>query len=151
MSTRGTKAIRADWAARLGGSAAAKEVATTIQKSAQERAYNAAVQQARKQKLDGIVATQLAGIPDFVTEHQFHPERRWRFDYCWPQRRIALEIHGGVFSKSRHTTGEGFTKDRAKMNEAAILGWLVIEATSEQLASGLARDWVERALALRGA
>lgn len=153
--TRGKRAIPANWAERLGRSPAAQEAAKIIKtqkpKSELERQYEAAIRQAKRDKLDSIVAKQMAGLPEFVTELEFHPERRFRFDYAWPQRRVALEIHGGVFQKSRHTTGVGFTKDKAKMNEATCLGWLVVEVTTEQLKSGEARDWVERTLALRGA
>lgn len=152
--TRGKRAIPANWAERLGKSPAAQEAAKIIKaqrpKNELERQYEAAIRQARADKLHGIVAKQMAGLPDFVPELEFHPERKWRLDYAWPQRRVALEIHGGVFKKSRHTTGVGFTKDKEKMNEAACLGWLVIEVTTDQLKSGEARAWVERALALRG-
>lgn len=151
---RGNRAIPANWAERLGQSPAAKEAAKIIReqkpKSEADRQYEAAVRQARKQNLDRMVAHQLAGMPEFVTEHQFHPTRQWRFDYAWPQRKVALEVHGGVFTKGRHTRGAGFTKDKEKMNEAACLGWLVVEVTTDQLKEGLALDWVSRALALRG-
>lgn len=99
----------------------------------------------------GLVRHLLAGLPDPEPEYRFHPVRRWRFDYAWPQRRIALEVHGAVFRQGRHTRGKGFTGDREKMNEAACLGWLVVEVTTDQLMSGKARDWIARALELRGA
>lgn len=127
------------------------DVTKIVTDAKMKREYNAAVQQARRQKLDGIVAKQLAGLPDFVAELEFHPTRKWRLDYAWPQRRVALEVHGGVFTRGRHTRGAGFTGDREKMNEAACHGWIVIEVSTEQLKDGVARDWVERALALRGA
>lgn len=120
-------------------------------KALRDRQYNAAVQQARKDKLNAIASRQLSGLPDFIPELEFHPVRKWRLDYAWPQRKVALEVHGGVFKKSRHTTGAGFTKDREKMNEAQLHGWIVIEVTTDQLTSGEARGMVERALALRGA
>lgn len=119
-------------------------------KALRDRQYNAAVQQARKDKLNAIASRQLAGLPDFIPELEFHPVRKWRLDYAWPQRKVALEVHGGVFKKSRHTTGVGFTKDREKMNEAQLHGWIVIEVTTDQLTSGEARGMVERALKLRG-
>lgn len=152
--SRGKRTIPANLAERLGQSPAAKEAAKIIReqkpKSEDDRQYEAAVRQARKQNLDRMVAHQLAGLPDFVAEYQFHPTRKWRLDYAWPQRKVALEVHGGVFKKSRHTTGVGFTKDKEKMNEAACAGWLVVEVTTDQLKEGLALDWVSRALALRG-
>ncbi len=94
-------------------------------------------------KLHSRVALQLLGLPKPVGEFQFHPTRRWRFDYAWPDQKIALEIHGATHKGGRHVTGKGFAGDREKMNEAQLLGWIVIEAATENI--GMLRDWVERA------
>lgn len=56
----------------------------------------------------------------------FHAERRWRFDFAWPSKRVALEIEGGVWTGGRHVSGAGFTKDMEKYNYAAAMGWLII-------------------------
>lgn len=93
-------------------------------------------------KLKAEVARQLAGLPKYETELKFHPSRAWRFDYAWPDSKVALEVHGGVFTDGRHNRGTGFTNDREKMNEAAIMGWIVIEATTEQVKNGMARGWL---------
>lgn len=85
---------------------------------------------------------QLAGLPDPATELLFHPKRKWRLDYAWPTQMIAVEIHGGIHSGGRHNRGRGFVEDRAKMNEAALLGWTVIEATPEHIKSGQLRAWL---------
>ncbi|MFA7819321.1 hypothetical protein [Aeromonas dhakensis] len=92
--------------------------------------------------LHGKVMAQLVGFPDPATELVFHPKRRWRLDYAWPTHMIAVEIHGGIHSGGRHTRGRGFVEDRAKMNEAALLGWTVIEATPEHIQSGQLRAWL---------
>lgn len=93
-------------------------------------------------ELHGKVLAQLVGFPDPATELVFHPKRRWRLDFAWPTRMIAVEIHGGIHSGGRHTRGKGFIEDRAKMNEAALLGWTVIEATPEHIKSGQLRAWL---------
>jgi very-short-patch-repair endonuclease len=64
-------------------------------------------------------------IPEPEREVRFHPVRRWRFDYAWPDQRIALEIDGGVWVGGRHSGGAGQVKDMEKMNHAAALGWRV--------------------------
>lgn len=87
-----------------------------------------------------------AKVPKPVTEYKFHPTRKWRFDYCWPDRKVALEIEGGVFVKGRHTRGVGYLKDMEKYSEAAILGWCVVRCTPQQLNDGSAFTWVKRAL-----
>ncbi|AXB03219.1 hypothetical protein C1C92_21260 [Aeromonas caviae] len=88
------------------------------------------------------VLAQLVGLPDPATELLFHPKRKWRFDYAWPTRMIALEVHGGIHSGGRHTRGRGFVEDRAKMNEATLLGWTVLEVTPEHIKSGQLRAWL---------
>ncbi len=88
------------------------------------------------------VLAQLVGFPDPTTELMFHPKRKWRFDYAWPTRMIALEVHGGIHSGGRHTRGRGFVEDRAKMNEATLLGWTVLEVTPEHIKSGQLRAWL---------
>jgi hypothetical protein len=61
-----------------------------------------------------------------VSELKFHPERKWRFDYAFPDRMIAIEIEGGAFTKGRHTRGPGFIKDMEKYNAAVVLGWKLL-------------------------
>lgn len=72
-------------------------------------------------------------VPAPVAEHRFAPPRRWRFDYAWPEHRVALEVEGGVWTGGRHTRGAGFLKDMEKYNEAARLGWRVLRCTPSTL------------------
>lgn len=70
----------------------------------------------------------------FLTEVSFHPERKWRFDFAWPEIAVAMEIEGGVFQKKGgHTTGSGYTKDCEKYNEAIYLGWTILRFTTAQV------------------
>lgn len=90
-----------------------------------------------------------AAIPAPVAEHRFHPRRRWRFDFAWPDRLVAVEVEGGTFSGGRHSRGRGFAADAEKYSEAAIAGWLVIRVTTDMVLDGRALALVERALASR--
>ena len=84
-----------------------------------------------------------------VRELHFHPERRWRFDFAFPDKKIAVEIEGGVTNgphKSRHTTVTGFEGDCEKYNEAAILGWRVLRFTTKMVTKGHAIVVAARAL-----
>lgn len=92
--------------------------------------------------LHSKVLAQLVGFPDPATELLFHPKRKWRFDYAWEEQKLALEVHGGIHSGGRHTRGRGFVEDRAKMNEATLLGWTVLEVTPEHVKSGQLRAWL---------
>jgi very-short-patch-repair endonuclease len=67
------------------------------------------------------------GLPEPVREFKFHPTRRWRFDFCWPQQKLAVELNGACFTQGRHTRGAGFVKDMQKLNAAQELGWVVLQ------------------------
>lgn len=60
-------------------------------------------------------------------EYRVVPDRKWRFDYAYPDLMIGMEVHGGIWIRGGHTRGSGFIKDREKFNRAAIAGWLVLE------------------------
>lgn len=72
-------------------------------------------------------------LPEPVREHRFDPVRKWRFDFCWLDAGIAVELEGGVWSRGRHTRGAGFTEDARKYNTAVISGYRVIRLTGEML------------------
>lgn len=114
----------------LGNNPKAKAVVNKVKKAQQVTS------------LHDKVLTQLVGFPDPATELLFHPKRKWRFDYAWEEQKLALEVHGGIHSGGRHTRGKGFVEDRAKMNEATLLGWTVLEVTPEHIKSGQLRAWL---------
>ena len=114
----------------LGKNPKAKAVVSKIKKAQQV------------DELHSKVLAQLVGFPDPATELVFHPKRKWRFDYAWEEQKLALEVHGGIHSGGRHTRGRGFVEDRAKMNEATLLGWTVLEVTPEHIKSGQLRAWL---------
>lgn len=114
----------------LGNNPKAKAVVNKVKKAQQVTS------------LHDKVLSQLVGLPDPATELLFHPKRKWRFDFAWEEQKLALEIHGGIHSGGRHTRGRGFVEDRAKMNEATLLGWTVLEVTPEHIKSGQLRAWL---------
>jgi len=72
-------------------------------------------------------------LPTPIREWRFHPVRRWRFDFAWPDRLVAVECEGGVWSQGRHVRGRGFENDCWKYNSAAVLGWKVLRVTGGML------------------
>ena len=103
-----------------------------------------------------------SGLPEPLwgdKEHRFHPERRWRFDFAWPDYKLAVELEGGTYShgkqkdgkqlKSRHLTPTGFYNDCHKYAEAAILGWLVIRADAKMVKNQEALRLTARAIQFR--
>lgn len=77
-------------------------------------------------------------LPEPTREHRFAPPRRWRFDFAWIDRLIAVEIEGGVWTGGRHTRGSGFESDAEKYNTAALMGWKVFRFTGGMVKSGAA-------------
>jgi very-short-patch-repair endonuclease len=83
-----------------------------------------------------------------VTEHRFHPVRKWRFDFAFPERMAAVEIEGGVWTNGRHTRGSGFLEDMEKYNAAAALGWFVFRFDGGAVKSGEAIKFMVAVLAV---
>lgn len=96
-----------------------------------------------------IIEAELKQVIEFQAEYKFHQSRKWRLDYYIPDLKIGIELHGGVYTNGRHTRGTGFTADREKMNEAQIMGIMVIEVTSEQVENGKAIELIKRAIESR--
>jgi very-short-patch-repair endonuclease len=71
-------------------------------------------------------------------EYRFAEKRKWRFDYAWPDKKIAAEIEGGTWINGRHNRGSSIEADLSKYNEAALLGWRVFRFSTDQVKSGVA-------------
>lgn len=73
-----------------------------------------------------------AWFPDAKAEreYQFAPPRRWRFDFAWPSRRIAIEVEGVSFGRGRHQHPIGFAKDAEKHEAALRDGWRLYRVPS---------------------
>lgn len=93
-----------------------------------------------------LIQLRAAGLPAPEPEHRFHQARRWRFDFAWPDKKLAVEIEGGVWTNGRHTRGSGFEADAEKYNAAAEAGWTVLRYTPKYLRDGSALEQVKRLL-----
>lgn len=96
----------------------------------------AMLQQLRAAKLD-------AGMH---REYRFDPHRRWRADFAWPKANLLLEVEGGTWAGGRHTTGKGFEADAEKYAAAVLANWRVLRVTGLAVKSGVALQWVAKAL-----
>ena len=85
-------------------------------------------------------------INGYETEYRFLEKRRYRFDFAWPDLKLAVECEGGIWNGGRHTRGAGFQNDCEKYNEAALLGWTVLRVTADQVRNGKALNWIQRFL-----
>lgn len=79
-------------------------------------------------------------------EYYFHPDRKWRADYCWPYHKLIVEVEGGIWRAGRHNRPKGFIKDCEKYNTAVLMGYKVIRVTSEHIHNGQAIQWICKAL-----
>jgi hypothetical protein len=74
------------------------------------------------------------GLPRPVPEHAFaKPDRAWRFDFAWPDARVAIECHGGIWVRGAHSRGAQQLKDFEKLNAAQLRLWKVLHVTPDQL------------------
>lgn len=85
-------------------------------------------------------------LPAATREHRFDPVRRWRFDFSWPDKKIALEIEGGIWVRGGHSRGKGFISDCDKYNKATLDGWRVFRVTTNHVRSGEAVALLQSAL-----
>jgi very-short-patch-repair endonuclease len=74
-------------------------------------------------------------VPDWPAperEYLFNaPHTRHRFDFAWPQRKVAVEVDGGTWLRGggRHNADS----DRNKLNIAASLGYRVLRFSGDML------------------
>ncbi len=81
-------------------------------------------------------------LPEPTREFRFDAERKWRFDLCWIDRRLFVEVDGG-----EHVTGSrrhGGALDHEKQNAAVLAGWLPVRFSGSQVKSGAALAWLEQ-------
>lgn len=72
-------------------------------------------------------------LPPPEQEYRFHSVRRWRFDFCWPTSKLAVEVEGGTWVRGRHVRGTGYEGDCEKYNAAVLGGWRVLRFTPAML------------------
>lgn len=71
--------------------------------------------------------------------HQWESEykgingRKFRFDCANPEKKIAIEIEGGLWITGRHNRPVGMIQDLEKYNLAVLEGWKILRYTPEML------------------
>ena len=80
-----------------------------------------------------VLALHGRGVPSPEREHRFHPKRKFSFDFAWVDKKVAVEIEGGIHRGGRHTRGSGYQKDMEKYNEGQILGWVILRFSYDDL------------------
>lgn len=102
---------------------------------------------AKREALELTFKQQLKAVSlfgDCQCEYQFHKTRKWRFDFAWPEKKLAIEVEGGTkYGNSRHSKGEGFNRDAEKYNTASAMGWTLFRFSADMIKSGKAIMFVE--------
>jgi very-short-patch-repair endonuclease len=72
-------------------------------------------------------------LPLPLSEYRFDRVRRWKFDFCFTEHKLAVELEGIGSGKSRHTSFVGYAKDCEKYNTATLAGWRILRFTGQML------------------
>ena len=86
---------------------------------------------------------------NIVKEFRFYPVRKWRFDYAFPDRKVAVEVDGGVWTGGRHINPAGYINDMEKLNTAASMGWLVLRITTDDRFASKTYELIKTTIELR--
>lgn len=87
-----------------------------------------------------------AGVEVPTREYRFHDSRRWRVDFAWPERQLAVEVEGLTYEGGRHQRKAGFAADLEKYNTLELMGWTLLRFEQEAIQSGEAVRMIEQAL-----
>lgn len=101
-----------------------------------------------KSDLEDTLAFQLdaLGLTGYVREYQAIKGRKFRFDFCFTEQRLLIEVNGGTFTKGAHSTGRGIARDYEKANLAVLQGWRCLAFDGKAVRSGEAVEVVRKAL-----
>lgn len=112
----------------------------------------------KKRDIEATLAFQLRAFKiDFVAQHRFHPTRRWRFDFAWPEKLFAVEVQGlakptyskrGKLILGGHQSIAGIKNDLEKYDEALRRGWRVYCCEQSMVDSGRALKTIQIVLGL---
>lgn len=78
---------------------------------------------------DFALYTVMFKLPKPEMEYRFDPSRKWRFDFAWPDKKVAVEVDG----ETSHARYYRVTLDALKRNAAVNQGWQVYTITGEMM------------------
>ena len=87
-----------------------------------------------------------AGLPTPEREYRFAPPRRYRADFAYPEKKILVEVQGGIYTRGAHSRGVGLERDYEKLNLAQLNGFRVFQFSRKMIESGVAVNMIEEVL-----
>lgn len=79
-------------------------------------------------------------------------QARWAFDFAFVPHKLLIEVNGGIWlaGGGAHSHPVDITRNMEKQNDAALLGFLVLQFTPREIKTGHAIAFTQRVLATRG-
>jgi very-short-patch-repair endonuclease len=68
-----------------------------------------------------------------VEQYRIAPGRRFKWDFAWVEKKVAIELHGGLWSYGAHSRPVGVQRDMTKANIATLAGWRVLYFSTDDL------------------
>jgi very-short-patch-repair endonuclease len=102
-------------------------------------------------KIEALLELQMRvyDLPAHIQQYRMpeHPERKWAFDFCFPDARLLIEVNGGTWvANTGHSSGRGIERDTEKLCTAVAAGYRVLTVTTMQVKDGRAIRWIRLCL-----
>lgn len=101
-----------------------------------------------RERFENALAWELnaLGLGDYVREYVFAKEsadpkfarRKWRLDFYFPARRLAIEVDGGIWTGGAHGRPSNIERDIEKHNLLAVLGIVCLRVPTKWIRNGTA-------------
>ena len=85
-----------------------------------------------------------AGLPEPIREYPAIKGRRFRYDFCWLEQKLLIEINGGTFNGGAHGRGVGINRDYEKGNLAVQHGFRLLQFDTKMVKSGVGLEFTEQ-------
>jgi hypothetical protein len=100
-----------------------------------------------RSEIEALMSQQilLANLPrpiEWPQRHRpFYPQRKYEVDFCWPDRKLVLEIDGHV-----HRIKRSFKDSFERSWWFLRAGWVVLHVGGDQVRSGEGCEWLRELL-----
>ena len=79
-----------------------------------------------------------SSLPKPLRQHLYVSGRKFRSDFAWPDRKLALEVDGGV-----HRIKSSFKSGFERGYVLLLTGWKVLHVGGEEVRNDLAIKWIQ--------
>lgn len=154
MATRTNSTRSAAWGDFVANATLAKKMASKSQPLATKHLLdgsNAKRLEPKRSDLQILALRKIAeaGLPEPEEELTgIVPGRKFRFDLGWRDKRVLVELNGGVWAKgaSGHSSGTGIQRDYEKAALCQLQGFRVFSVSSAMVKDGTLIKWLRLCL-----